>query len=79
MSNKWEPMDTAPQDRPILVAGGCYFYRGHRPSIYSAGLLQRSVHWDGHGWKHATIGDRYEMPDWWIDPLPPVPQQKPEQ
>jgi hypothetical protein len=75
MSHAWEPMDSAPNDRPIVVAGGTYHYEaGRKPSIYDAGPSLRLVKWDGIGWKHTTISTRYESPLWWIDPLPPVPQ-----
>lgn len=77
--HQWRIMAFAPKDRVILVAGGTYHYKGSKPSIYDAGLGTRSVKWDGEGWQHQTIGQRYDDPKWWIDPLPPIPENNDEQ
>jgi hypothetical protein len=73
MSHEWEAMDSAPKDRPIIVAGGTYHYE--KESDRYADRTSRNVMWDGKGWKHVHIHNRYEHPLWWIDALPPVPKQ----
>jgi hypothetical protein len=71
MSRVWEPIENAPKDRAIIVAGGTYSYKKEADRYSDRGW--RNVAWDGRGWKHATIHNRYEHPLWWIDALPPVP------
>ena len=79
--SKWQPIETAPKDKPILAwcnhaadpyvedaeAGRLTTYGAHCEGLSCASDGYNVVEWGGETSEYGDYGERlYSIPDWWF-------------